>query len=120
MGRELMSEIMQIDVGWFYKTLRAILVLTVFFIIAKASRPPSEIHTEEGIINLIKSIGYGALAAFIYINVTNSGASKVDILTFFTFLLATFEAAHTFILTLGASIAMFLRSVFHHDYKGIK
>lgn len=113
-----MNEIMQIDSDWLWITLRGLLVLTGAFILIKMVRPPSEIHTEDGVMNFIKFLGYGALAGFIYITATNSGAKEIDVLTFFTFLLAIFEASHNFLLTGGASIAMFLRSIFISEYKG--
>lgn len=43
---------------------------------------------------ILKLFGYGSLAGFIYFYSAHKGLQQIDVLTLFTFMLATFEAGH--------------------------
>jgi hypothetical protein len=59
----------------------------------------------EVIFNIFKAAFYSLLAWCIYIVLKKMNFPKVDVLTFLTFLLACFEAAHNFMNSIGNWLA---------------
>lgn len=107
-----MNDILQINAELITDSFETILALNIFLIIFKSLREQDVLKAEEVAINVFKLFGYGLLAIYIYINVSNGANSTIDVLTFFTFLLAVFEASHNFLNTVGVIIASFVRSLF--------
>lgn len=65
-------------------------------------------NLDENVLNLFKCAFYGLLAWFIYEVYRKLKFPQIDVLTFFTFLLACFEATHNFINTIGDWIALII------------
>lgn len=62
------------------------------------------------IFGLFKFIGYGALAMLIYS--IGSKNDTIDVMSFFTYVLACFEAAHIFSIVMAKVIAGIIKGVF--------
>lgn len=71
-----------------------------------------DISTDEMFINLLKFTGYFLLAGYIYIIMRKNEFPEIDVLTFFTFMLACFEATHNFIYVMVDGISYILGSHF--------
>ncbi|WP_313758578.1 hypothetical protein [Tissierella sp.] len=64
----------------------------------------------EFCISLIKCMAYGALAWFIFVNTKK--LEYVDVLTYFTFLLACIETGHNFANSIGLHTIGLLKALF--------
>lgn len=60
---------------------------------------------DEEILIMFKFLFYSLLAAYIYVTFKRANFPDIDVLTFFTFLLACFEATHNFIISIGKWIS---------------
>lgn len=66
----------------------------LFSLIYSYFREDEESNIASKIFGLLRFVGYGLLALFIYIKTAN--VDKVDILVYFTYVLAVFEGGHNF------------------------
>lgn len=64
----------------------------------------------EACVSLIKCLSYGALAWFIFVNTKN--LEQIDVLTYFTFLLACIEVGHNFANSIVLSVIVVLKGLF--------
>lgn len=71
-------------------------------------------HLSEGFIIILKLIGYGMLAVGIYVH--HISLYRIEVLTFFTYLLATFETAHCIVTLFGYSIKTAFLSFINHFF----
>lgn len=108
----MFDEIMQVNANYLVQCIKPLIGIILFSIIYRAIFPLTDMKFDESIINCIKLIGYGFLAVYIYVRVSTSDVAQIDVLTFFTFLLAAFEATHNFMLTIGAYIGAGLRILY--------
>lgn len=99
--------------------LDGILKLTGFAIIIaivaktfSSSETLDSSYASQAYIVLFKMLGYSFLATYIYFYPNSQGIKEIDVLTFFTFMLATFEAGHCFITLLGNPLAASFRLLF--------
>lgn len=72
-----------------------------------------ESSTIETLFALVKTVGYGLLAIVIY--KSTFVKNEIDILTFFTYLLACFETAHNFSNSVIKWIAATIKIFFHKN-----
>lgn len=107
----LSTEVIKICIGIF--------VISIIFRIVRPDRF-EEFKFDEQLLNSFKFIGYGLLAGYIYFIIKTNNFEEIDILTFFTFLLACFEATHNLILTLGVWLSAFVRLCFQAIFKPTK
>lgn len=83
-------------------------VSLIYFIFMKF-----ESSTVETLFALVKTVGYGLLAIIIY--KATFAKNEIDILTFFTYLLACFETAHNFSNSVSKWIAAVIKIFFHKN-----
>ncbi|MCD3361686.1 hypothetical protein G8T83_02365 [Clostridium botulinum D/C] len=69
------------------------------------------INYDENFLTLIKFIFYFILARYIYLVFKRNNFPEIDILTFFTFLLAAFEATHNCINTVINFFALLISTI---------
>lgn len=104
-------DIMQIDAKYLYDFIMPLIIsITIFSLCYKIFRYENEEFSGSDIIvNLIKMSAYGFLAGYIYLKVLYSSATQLDVLTFFTFILASLEATHCFLNSIGTFIVKLIR-----------
>lgn len=110
-----MSETLQISttfIDYAIDIAKAAIIISLFYRIIKYN---VNIEMDEIFINTFKLLGYSSLAIYIYLNV--NGKSSIDVLTYFTFLLAVIEASHNFMLTVGLVIAFTIRTIWDSIFK---
>lgn len=110
----MFDQIVQINAEVLFSIANTMAAVALFSIIFRAFYPMTvnDMKLDETLINTIKLIGYGFLAVYIYMVVDSKGITEIDVLTFFTFLLAVFEATHYFMLTISVFIGTGIRLVF--------
>ncbi|WMM24034.1 hypothetical protein RBU61_14030 [Tissierella sp. MB52-C2] len=85
-----------------------VVVCTFFFL--KLIKSDFTLDLAEICISLIKCLAYGALAWFIFVNTKE--LERIDVLTYFTFLLACIETAHNFANSVGLYIVGLIKILF--------
>lgn len=117
--RIITFDLMMMDSNITTDVLKVCVGIIIISIIIRMANPSllGEIQPDEFILNLFKFIGYGFLAGYIYLIIMGNDFEKIDVLTFFTFLLACFEATHNFMLTIGTWIASFIRLCYYALFK---
>lgn len=115
----MFNDIMQIDSHYLINAIKCMGLIIFISFIWRLFRPLAscEIQIDEFLINFLKFLGYGLLAGYIYSEVLNNQVEQIDVLTFFTFLLACFEATHNFMLTIGAGFATLIRICYESIFK---
>ncbi|MEK6190628.1 MAG: hypothetical protein N2A99_06530 [Carnobacterium alterfunditum] len=118
------DKIMPVPSDWIINSTTGIFTLLILAIVIEIFRPSKKEDLYESIINTIKFIVYTLLATYIYLkvsqditNLPEKESNLVDVLTFFTYALASLEAIHNFYHTLGAAIAYVIRSPFKFFFK---
>lgn len=116
---EIISKItestMTINIAFLDGTLRLTGFAIIISIVAKTlsySETLNSTYASQAYIVLFKMLGYGFLSTYIYFHQNSQGITEIDVLTFFTFMLATFEAGHCFIVLFGDATAAFFRLIF--------
>ncbi|KGR89157.1 hypothetical protein [Lysinibacillus odysseyi] len=106
----MFNDVMQIDAVYllgFIKPMGLILMIGILF--KFINYKVFDLEAGDIVVNFIKMTAYGSLGVYIYYNVKISGATEIDVLTFFTFLLACLESMHCFLNSIGAYFVAFLR-----------
>ncbi|QTB23117.1 hypothetical protein J1907_03105 [Lysinibacillus sphaericus] len=105
------ADIMQINAKWLFDFIVPLIgVLILFSLGYKIFRyEDEEMSISEIMVNMIKMTAYGFLAVYIYLKVLYSSATQLDVLTFFTFILASLEATHCFINSIGTYLVNLIR-----------
>lgn len=91
------NDMLKLDVIWMTVYVQITLVFFLISIILKfvlSQRQQDFSGIGDLVFTILKFIGYGCLAGFIYFYSVHKGLQQIDVLSFFTFTLATFEAAH--------------------------
>lgn len=113
------NSMLQIDSDYLFNFVEILYLVVGFSIVIRILLPSTidKFSIDIGIINLLKFVGYGILATYIYRDVYINSKTEVDVLVFFTFLLAAFESAHNFILTIGTAISVGVRWLIDNLFK---
>ncbi|MFP7202222.1 hypothetical protein SFC08_14725 [Lysinibacillus halotolerans] len=111
----MLANTLQIDANYLIEPIKAMGIIIVFSFIYRAIfvASISDFKLDEILLYSFKLLGYGFLAGYIYFKVLTTGVEEIDVLTFFTFILAAFEATHNFILTISISIGGIIRTIFN-------
>ena len=96
-----MSNVNKIMIGLF-------LIGTAYYVITKY-----EASLIESVFAAVKAAGYAILAFYIF-KITKD-AGQIDVLTFFTYILACFEATHNLCNSLGKWIAAVIKLLVKRD-----
>lgn len=105
---------MQIDAKYLINFITPLGGYIILALIVKLARYNSSDQPSipDQIINMLKMAVYGFLAGYIYLKVKISGLTEIDVLTFFTFVLASMESAHNFVNSLGAFMVNGIRAIY--------
>lgn len=113
------EDTLKIDLDWMTDYFQ---ITVVFFLISvllkvKLSKEKSDVSGAGDLVfTVLKFLGYGFLAGFIYLYSIEQGEQEVEVLTFFTFVLATFEAAHC----LSIIVSVLIKSLMAFSDIGMK
>lgn len=91
------EEILKIDVTVLDYLIVLTVIFTLYSIFLKMNLSQEKMDFEpvsQLSFTILKLIGSGSLAGFIYFYLTSGEIQQLDVLTVFTFMLATFEAGH--------------------------
>lgn len=102
-------ELMTIPVNYFDVIINLTWAGVIFFLIFKYCQETISMDSGDAFFSLIKGAGYLTLAW--YIKTVYKNLEVVDILTFFTYMLAVFEGAHTLLNSIGIWIVAVVRSI---------
>ena len=101
------EDMLKIDLSWmtdYFEITIAFFMISVLMKVILSQKKPDVSDAGDLVFSVLKFIGYGFLAGFIYFYSIEQGIKEVDVLTFFTFVLATFEAAHCLSIIVSALI----------------
>ncbi|WP_432702225.1 hypothetical protein [Lysinibacillus sphaericus] len=106
-------DVMQIDAKFLLEFIKPFAVIVLIIGLLFKYVFYNSFDTEDAsdiLVNFVKMSVYGCLAGYIYIKVKNSGATEIDVLTFFTFLLACLESMHCFLNSIGTMFVGVLKT----------
>lgn len=101
------EDMLKIDLSWmtdYFEITIAFFMMSVLMKVILSQKNPDISDAGDLVFSVLKFIGYGFLAGSIYFYCIKQGIKEVDVLTFFTFVLATFEAAHCLSIIVSALI----------------
>lgn len=111
----MFEQIMEINANFLLQSIKFLPVVLIFSILFRAIFPSTkEFRLDELVICTVKLGIYGALAVYIYWNVYTNDYREINVLTFFTYILAAVEFTHNFMITIGASISAGVRTLYEH------
>lgn len=90
------EEILKVDVSLLDYFLILTVIFTIFSVLLKVTLSQEKMDFDAAshlAFTILKLFGYGLLAGLIYFY-AHKGFQQIDVLTLFTFMLATFEAGH--------------------------
>ena len=104
------ADMMQINAKYLFDFIAPVIGFVVLIsLLVKIAFPDEEVSGSDIIVNMLKMTAYGFLAGYIYLKVLYSSTTELDVLTFFTFILASLEATHCFINSFGEILAGLIR-----------
>lgn len=91
------EDMLKLDVSWMTDYFQITVVFFLISVVLKIALTQDKSYISSAgdlVFTILKFVGYGFLAGFIYSYFITRELQEIDVLTFFTFTLATFEAAH--------------------------